>query len=87
MIATFTQTIEVSPSKSCPEPVKNTGFLDSSARSFPHIPDDTNVERDSPSTRSVRVNTTTRYASSSSHGEMEQQRQVGNEDMFHQKVS
>ena len=86
MIATYTETTQTTPSKARQEVNTGTplGSLDSSARSFPHIPDD--VERDS--SRATRVTTTsTRYTSSSSSRSGMEPRQVGDEDMFHQKVS
>ncbi len=88
-IAQFNQSIEISPCKPQQEHVDSgTGFLDSSTRSFPSLPDDA-TERDASGSGSGsgRATMTTRYSSStssSSRGARDQR--GGGEHMFHQQV-
>ncbi|XP_064390888.1 lamin-B2-like [Halichondria panicea] len=86
-IAQFNQSIEISPCKPQQEHDSGTGFLDSSTRSFPSLPDDA-TERDASGSGSGsgRVTMTTRYSSStssSSRGARDQR--GGGEHMFHQQ--
>ena len=73
MIATYSQLSQTAPVKSSE---KMSTSYEEGARSFPHIPDD-DTERDAPGSSK-------RYDTRSSTGT---QKKLGQEHMFHQKVS
>ncbi len=84
VIAQFTQSIEVTPSKAQREGIDaGTGSLDSSTRSFPRIPDDCSERDDSVG----RTTTTTRYSATTTTGRGGREQRSGGEHMFHQQVS
>lgn len=71
MIATYTQQSETAPAEPTSEQMSTS--YEEGARSFPHIPDD-DTERDAP-------------GSSKRYGVRSGAQKVGQEHMFHQKVS
>ena len=74
VIATYTQQSETSPSKTTSEQMSTS--YEEGARSFPHIPED-DTEKDAPRSSPKR------FSARSTTGAQK----VGQEHMFHQKVS
>ncbi len=81
VIAQFSQTIEVTPCRPNRDDV-DVGSLDSSTRSFPHIPDDTDRDSAGRTVTSSRYSSTTTTSSRSGR-----EQRTGGEHMFHQQVS